>query len=165
MSEPFLGEIKLVSFNFPPKGWAFCNGQTLSIQQNQALFALLGTYYGGDGIRTFQLPNLQAASPIHQGNGYSLGQIGGEYQHTLVTTEIPSHNHNAQGVSTNASSPSATGNTWPVCTQNAYATAANTTMLPATVSLAGGSQPHPNMPPYLVLSFIIALQGIFPSQN
>jgi len=165
MSEQYLGEIKLVSFNFPPKGWAFCNGQVMAISQNQALFALLGTYYGGDGIRTFQLPNLQAAMPIHQGNGYSLGQMGGESAHTLVTTEIPSHNHNAQGVSTNATSAAATGNTWPVCTQNAYGTAANTTMLPGTVSLAGGSQPHPNMPPYLVLSFIIALQGIFPSQN
>ncbi len=165
MSTPYLGEIRIVSFNFPPKGWAFCNGQTLAINQNQALFALLGTTYGGNGQTTFQLPNLQASMPVHQGNGFNLGQLGGESQHTLIASEMPSHNHAAQGVSTTASSASATGNAWATTAQNAYAATANTTMLPAALATAGGGQPHPNMPPYLVLNFIIALEGIFPSQN
>lgn len=165
MSQPFLGEMRMVSFNFPPKGWAFCNGQILAIAQNQPLFALLGTTYGGDGVRTFQLPNLQASMPIHTGNGFTLGQVGGEAQHTLVTGEMPAHVHTAQGVSTTASSPSATSNTWASATQNPYAASPNTTMGSNALSTTGGSQPHPNLPPYLVLNFIIALQGIFPSQN
>jgi microcystin-dependent protein len=165
MSTPFLGEIKIVSFGFAPKGWAFCNGQTLPINQNQALFSLLGTFYGGNGTSTFQLPNLQASMPIHLGNGFSQGQIGGEVNHTLITNEIPLHTHTAQGVGSNASSSSATGNTWAVTEEDAYAATPNTSMSPAAAASAGGSQPHPNMPPYLVLNFVIALQGIFPSRN
>jgi len=165
MATPYLGEIRIVSFNFPPKGWALCNGQTLAINQNQALFALLGTTYGGNGQTTFQLPNLQAGMPVHQGNGFAQGQTGGESNHTLVTAEMPSHNHVAQGVSTNSSNPSATGNTWAASAENPYAATPNTTMSPNAVSITGGGQPHSNMPPYLVLNFIIALQGIFPSRN
>jgi microcystin-dependent protein len=143
MSEPFLGEIKIISWNFPPKGWSFCNGQLMPINQNQALFSILGTTYGGDGRQTFALPNLQGRSPVHVGNGIALGELGGETSHTLNISEIPAHNHVPVGSSSTA----------------------NTAMNPATVLPAGGSQPHENMPPYLVLNFIIALQGIFPSQN
>lgn len=165
MSTPFLSEIKVVSFNFPPKGWAFCNGQTLPINQNQALFSLLGTTYGGDGIRTFQLPNLQARMPIHMGSEYNLGQAAGETNHTLIQQELPTHNHSAQGISGNATVPEASGNTWAASTHNPYSTTQNTTLSPTALSQTGGSQPHNNMPPYLVLSFIIALQGIFPSRS
>jgi len=165
MATPFLGEIKVVSFNYPPKGWAFCNGQIMSIAQNQALFALLGTTYGGNGIQTFALPNLQASMPVHVGSGFIQGQAGGEANHTLISGEMPLHTHQAQGVSTTASSPSATSNTWATATQNPYGTTPNTTLGPTALSSAGGSQPHPNMPPYLVLNFVIALTGIFPSRN
>jgi microcystin-dependent protein len=165
MSEPFLGEIKIVSFNFAPKGWALCNGQLLAINQNQALFSLLGTTYGGNGTTTFQLPNLQASMPVHLGNGFVQGQIGGQANVTLITSQLPAHTHAAQGVASNATSASATGNAWAVTAQNAYAASPNTTMAPAAAASAGGGQPHPNMPPYLVLNFVIALAGIFPSRN
>jgi microcystin-dependent protein len=165
MATPYLAEIKVVSFNFAPKGWAFCNGQTLPINQNQALFSLLGITYGGDGIRTFQLPNLQARMPIHQGTNYPIGSLGGESSHTLILTEMAAHNHGAVGVSTNASTDVATGNIWAASSHNPYAASPNTTLIPTTLGQTGGGQPHDNMTPYLVLNFIIALQGIFPSRN
>jgi microcystin-dependent protein len=165
MSEPFLAEIRVVSFGFAPKGWALCDGQTLAINQNQALFALLGTTYGGDGRTTFQLPNLQARMPIHQGSGYDMGNLGGQSSHTLVTPEMPMHNHGAVGVSTTASTDVATGNSWAASQQNPYAASPNTSLAPSALGQTGGSQPHDNMAPYLVLNFIIALQGIFPSRN
>ncbi len=165
MGTPYLAEIRVVSFNFPPKGWALCNGQTLAINQNQPLFSLLGTTYGGDGIRTFNLPNLQGSMPVNVGPGFVQGQVGGEANHTLINGEMPTHTHQAQGVSTTASSPSASGNTWAAATQNPYSATPNTTLGPTALSSAGGSQPHPNMPPYLVLNFIIALNGIYPSRN
>jgi microcystin-dependent protein len=165
MATPFLGEIKIVSFNFPPKGWAFCNGQLLPINQNQALFSLLGTMYGGDGRVTFALPNLQSRTPIHFGGGFVQGELGGEQAHTLIMSEMPQHTHQAQGSSVNPTLPGATGNVWCANATASYAATPNTTMMPAAVTNMGGSQPHDNMTPYLVLNFCIALQGIFPSQN
>ena len=165
MSEPFLGEIKIISWNFPPKGWAFCNGQLLPINQNQALFSILGTTYGGNGQTTFGLPNLQGRSPVHVGNGITLGQQAGETSHTLSISELPAHNHVPTGSSNSPSAPGPGGNLWAANPNNAYAGAPNTAMNPACITVTGGSQPHENMSPYLVLNFIIALQGIFPSQN
>jgi microcystin-dependent protein len=165
MSMPFLGEVRMFSFGFAPKGWAMCNGQLLPINQNQALFSLLGTVYGGDGITTFQLPNLQASMPIHEGNGFALGARSGESTHVLIESEIPAHNHLAQGVSTTASLPSATGAAWAASTMNPYATTSDAAMAPNTVTGGGGGQPHDNMPPYLTLNICISLTGIFPSRN
>lgn len=165
MAEPFLSEIRMMSFNFPPKGWALCNGQILPINQNQALFSLLGTTYGGDGRTNFALPNLQGRVPVHVGQGHNLGQASGEPSHTLLTSEMPSHQHTFQGTTNNADNAAVTGNLMAT-SANLYTAAANlTTLDPSTVANAGGSQPHENMQPYLTISFCIALQGIFPSQN
>jgi|ERR1044072_746735 microcystin-dependent protein len=165
MSEPFLSEIKIVSFNFPPKGWALCNGQSLPINQNQALFALLGTTYGGNGQTTFNLPNLRGRAPVHEGNGHTLGEAAGSTSVTVNIQQMPTHNHVLNVSPTNADTPVPSGNFFGGA-NNAYAPIGNlTTLAPATVSNVGGSQPHNNMMPYLVLNFIIALQGIFPSQN
>ena len=163
MSEPFLGEIKIISWNFPPKGWAFCNGQLLPINQNQALFSILGTTYGGDGRVNFALPNLQGRSPVHVGNGISLGELGGQTAHTLNISELPTHNHVPNANSGAATVGTIAGNFWS--STGKYAPASNNGMNPACILPTGGSQPHENMSPYLVLNFIIALQGIFPSQN
>ena len=165
MSEPFLGEIKIISWNFPPKGWTFCNGQLLPINQNQALFSILGTTYGGDGRQTFGLPNLQGRTPFHVGNGIVLGEMGGETSHTLNISELPAHNHVPVGTSVQASLTTPVGNLWALDGNNPFNTTSNSAMNPACIAAAGGSQPHENMSPYLVLNFIIALQGIFPSQN
>src|SRR5205085_92638 len=166
MSEPFLGEIKIISWNFPPKGWTFCNGQLLPINQNQALFSILGTTYGGDGRVNFGLPNLQGRSPVHVGNGISLGEVGGETSHTLNISELPAHNHLPSGSSSPPNQASPSGNLWAAGNAKVFAPATdNSTMNPQCILPVGGSQPHENMSPYLVLNFIIALQGIFPSQN
>ncbi len=165
MSTPYLAEIRIFSFNFPPKGWAFCNGQLLPINQNQALFSLLGTTYGGDGVTNFKLPNLQASAPIHFGAGFALGQFGGEASHTLVSSELPMHTHPVVASSNVADQGSPQNNYWAVESSNAYSGNADSTMAPQSLSMIGGSQPHDNMPPYLTLSFCIALTGIFPSQN
>jgi microcystin-dependent protein len=165
MSDPFLGEIKVISFNFPPRGWAFCNGQLLQINQNQALFAILGTTYGGDGRVTFALPNFQGRMPIHQGQGFTLGQRGGEVAHTLIISEMPAHNHPAMAAPT-ATGASPSGTVWaPADGALEYYASPNTTMSPTAIANSGGSQPHQNEAPYLVLNFIIALQGIFPSRT
>lgn len=165
MSEPFLGEIKIISWNFPPKGWTFCNGQLLPINQNQALFSILGTTFGGDGRQTFGLPNLQGRCPIHVGDGIVLGELGGETTHTLNISEIPAHNHVPVGSQTTANQASALGNLWGSAGNNPFTPTPANAMNPACVTVVGGNQPHENMSPYLVLNFVIALQGIFPSPN
>jgi microcystin-dependent protein len=161
---PFLGEVKLMSFAFAPRGWAACNGQLLPINQNQALFSLLGTYYGGDGRTTFALPNLQGRTPIH-GGLQSVGTSGGEQRHALTIAEGPAHAHVAQGTPTQADSSTADGNYLGVV-KSLYTPPANLTALhPSSVGSVGGGQPHENMQPYLTLTFCIALQGDFPSRN
>jgi microcystin-dependent protein len=166
MAEPFLSEIRIFSFDFPPKGWAFCNGQFLPINQNQALFALLGTTYGGNGQTTFALPNLKGRLPIHTGNGHTLGEAAGSSAVTINQQTMPQHIHFMQGTTAAAVGDDATNNVLAQAGLNAYAPPAGlTAMGPASVTNVGGSQPHSNMMPYLVLNFCIALQGIFPSQN
>jgi microcystin-dependent protein len=166
MSEPFLSEIKLVSFNFPPKGWALCNGQFLPINQNQALFALLGTTYGGNGQTTFALPNLRGRVPIHMGNGHALGEAAGSTSVTVNIQQLPTHIHLVQATNNAATLDDPTGNVLGQAGGFLYAAFQSAgTMGPQMVTSVGGSQPHNNMMPYLVLNFIIALQGIFPSQN
>jgi microcystin-dependent protein len=168
MSEPFIGEIKIMSFNFPPKGWAMCNGQLLPINQNQALFSLLGTTYGGDGRVNFGLPNLQGRTPIHMGNGHTLGERGGEQAHTLSISELPTHTHtaNAANVPATANAPSNTPMIAQSVGANMYGAASNLgSMSKQALANVGGSQAHLNMQPFVTLSFCIALQGIFPSQT
>jgi microcystin-dependent protein len=166
MSAPYVGEIKIVAFNFPPKGWAFCDGQTMSIQQNAALFSLLGTSYGGNGTQTFALPNLQGQVPIHMSGNFPQGAVGGELAHTLLTPEMPMHNHQLNAISGAASQTDPTNGLLAATTDPLYQSSSNLVgMNPQSVTPMGGSQPHNNMQPYLVLSFVIALQGIYPSRN
>ncbi len=164
MAEPFLGEIRIFSFQQAPVGWAQCNGQLLPINQNQALFALLGTTYGGNGQTTFALPDLRGRAPVHVGGGAGTqGAASGEEAHTLTISEMATHQHLASASNANADQPIPS---ILASANNAYTSAANlTTLLPQTISNAGGSQPHVNMQPYLVLNCCIALQGIFPSRN
>lgn len=181
MSEPFLAEIKIVSFNFPPKGWALCNGQFLPINQNQALFALLGTTYGGNGQTNFALPNLRGRVPIHMGTGHTLGEAAGSTAVTVNAQQLPAHTHQmrakgGQATLVGGALPTPVGTkslaqgaaaSNPVANVNAYSTQATglTALNAGSISNAGGSQPHNNMMPYLTLNFVIALQGIFPSRN
>lgn len=172
MAEPFLSEIRLMSFVFAPKGWTLCNGQLLPINQNQALFSLLGTTFGGDGRVNFALPDLRGRTPIHVGSGHTLGERGGEQAHTLSIAELPTHTHVLNGNSANASgfdpntmvlAKGAASNGNPI---NVYTPPQQlTAMSAAAVTNTGGSQAHLNMQPFLTLSFCIALQGIFPSPN
>ena len=172
MAEPFLSEIRIFSFNFPPKGWAFCNGQLLPINQNQALFSLLGTTYGGNGQTNFALPNLRGRAPIHTGNGHTLGEAAGSSAVTLNIQQLPQHLHGLNsnlcigGQVVNATLGDPTSNYWANNGKAQYSTGnPDAAMHPSAVTNVGGSQPHTNMQPYLVLNFCIALQGIFPSQN
>lgn len=172
MADPFLAEIRIMSFGVVPKGWAMCNGQFLPINQNQALFSLLGTTYGGNGQTTFALPNLQGNVPIHTGSGFALGQVSGQQSHTVTIGEMPAHNHflNASSLIGNAVNPRPQNTSGALFAQdpgNCYSGNVVSAVLPspATISNTGGSQPHTNMQPFLTLNFCIALQGIFPSQN
>jgi microcystin-dependent protein len=166
MATPFLAEVKIFSFNFPPKGWALCNGQLLPINQNQALFSLLGTTYGGDGRTTFGLPNLQGRVPVHVGDGIALGAIGGEQTHTLNISEMPAHTHAPVGSTTfPPTAATIAGNLWSANSADPFAEAPNAAMNSNCISAVGNSQAHENMSPYLTLNFCIALQGIFPSRS
>jgi microcystin-dependent protein len=184
MAQPFLSQIEAFAFNFPPKGWAFCNGQILPINQNQALFSLLGTTYGGNGQTTFALPNLQGRVPIHFGQGLSgqnfvLGQLAGAEAHALTINEMPQHLHplnvdstagavNKPTTSTVLGLSSGTSSTGQALAINAYSSSTNSpsnTLDSRAISSTGGSQPHENRQPYLTLTYCIALVGIFPSRN
>lgn len=166
MAEPFLSEIRIFSFSFPPKGWALCNGQLLPINQNQALFSLLGTTFGGDGRVNFALPDLRARTPIHVDSGFTLGERGGEMAHTLALNELPTHTHIVSGSSYPGTSNQPQNKVLANNSSNTYANASNLVALQSqSVGTVGGSQAHLNMQPFLTLSFCIALQGIFPSPN
>lgn len=166
MSEPFLGEVRIMGFQFAPRGWAQCDGQILQINQNQALFSLLGTTYGGDGRVTFGLPELRGRTPVHFSNDVRLGERAGEEVHTLTIAEMPTHAHTARATAAAASTGDPTGAFWANAGRTNFTTEApNNSMNPASVLNTGGSQPHNNMPPFLTLNFCIALQGIFPSRN
>ena len=177
MSNPFLAEIRIFTGNFAPKGWAQCDGQLMPISQNTALFSLLGTTYGGDGKSTFALPNLQGCAPMQAGQGpglslRDLGETGGEQTVTLLQTEMPAHSHGAQCDNGNGDQPAPPGNVWAIAgarraTVNQYAPtgANNVQMNPFGLSITGGNLPHNNMMPYLVLTFIIAMQGVFPPRS
>jgi microcystin-dependent protein len=167
MAEPFLAEIRIMSFSFAPKGWALCNGQLLPINQNQALFSLLGTTFGGDGRVNFALPNLQGRAPIHVGSGHTLGEQGGEQAHTLSIAELPTHTHvlNASATDADNDTPDPALVLGKAALDLYRAPTGLAVMEPAIVANVGGSQAHLNMQPFLTLTFCIALQGIFPSPN
>jgi microcystin-dependent protein len=160
-----MAELMLISWNYAPRGWAFCNGQFLPINQNQALFSLLGTTYGGNGQTTFALPDLRGRVPMHFGNGFTQGEAGGQEVHTITQSEMPAHNHFVSATSSDANTP-VPNNALLAGANNQYWDAVSlTTLDPGSVTNVGGSQAHENRQPYLVLNWVIALQGIFPSRN
>ena len=172
MSDPFVGEIRMVGFNFAPVGWAFCDGQLVPISENDVLFTLIGTTYGGDGQQTFALPDLRSRIPIHAGQGSGLpsnrvlGQTGGTESVTLTTQQIPVHNHPAQAKTESGNQGNPGNGVWASSGQSVYGTGAGSLAMKSTIiANSGGNQPHDNMMPYLTVSFIISLYGIFPSQN
>jgi microcystin-dependent protein len=166
LADPFVGEIRMFGGNFAPVGWALCNGQILPIAENQALFTLIGTTYGGDGQTTFQLPDLRCRLPMHQGPGVTLGQAGGSETVTLTVSELPGHGHPTAASSGGGNQGGPGGAVWAAAPAKIYAGGpANTPMYPLAVAMAGGSQPHDNMSPFLGVNFIISLSGIFPSQG
>jgi microcystin-dependent protein len=165
MAQPYVGEVRMFAGNFAPAGWMFCEGQLLPISENETLFNLIGTTYGGDGESTFALPDLRGRIPIHQGNGFILAETGGAEEITLTVSQIPSHSHPLLATTTVASDASPNGNLGgQTSTFDFYQTSpANTPMAPQSISSVGGSQPHTNFQPYLCVNFIISLFGIFPS--
>ena len=166
MSQPFVGEIRMAGFNFPPAGWARCDGSLLPIAENDTLFNLIGTTYGGDGQTTFALPDLRGRMPVHAGNGLTLGQVGGVEQVTLTANQIPSHSHAAQAQNSVGNSASPANSVWANSTLNQFtAGPAASAMNAADVGASGGNQPHDNMMPFTAINFIIALFGIYPTQN
>jgi microcystin-dependent protein len=171
MADPFVAEIRIVAFNFAPRGWAFCDGQLLPLSQNTALFSLLGTTYGGNGKSNFALPDFQGRSPMHQGQGpglslRDLGETGGSETVTLLQSEIPNHNHIFNYVGIDGNNPDPTNNLFGGSeSTDAFRNAPDTTLALQELALTGGSQPHNNMQPYLTLNFIIALQGVFPPRT
>jgi microcystin-dependent protein len=163
---PYLGEIKMTAFNFPPKGWAQCNGQLMPINQNQALFSLFGTTYGGNGQTTFALPDLRGAAAMHRGAGFTQGEHGGEEGHTVTLQEMAAHTHALMASTTDGNTQAPSGNVLARNTNNIYGQAQNLTQLnPSSTTNVGGTQPHSNMQPYLCINFIVALIGVFPSRN
>ncbi len=170
MAEPYVGEIRMVGFNFTPVGWAFCDGQLLSISQNSTLFQLIGTTYGGDGVNTFGLPNLQSRFPVHQGtdpdgNSYRLGFATGTESETLTTSQIPLHTHSLEAAASAGTETSPSGAVWAESALEQFSTLTPTGSMGATLGQTGGSQPHNNMSPFLAINYIISLFGIFPTQN
>ena len=171
MSDQYIGEIRMFGGNFAPSGWALCNGQLLNISQNTALFAIIGTFYGGNGVNTFALPNMQSRVPVHQGQGpglspYVIGELGGVENVTLLTQQMPAHGHGLNAVGGNAGTDQPSNGLLAKAAAQVYSTAAhNTTMSPSMIAPSGGNQPHENIQPYLCVTFIIALVGIFPSRN
>ena len=164
MGTPYLAEIRMTSFNFAPRGWALCDGQILPINQNQALFSLLGTTYGGNGQTSFALPDLRGRTPLHTGAGVTLGERAGEEVHTLLVGEVPAHSHSVNAAAAGTSANPA-GALWADAGKQAYGAGAPVALAAQSVDATGGSQPHQNMPPFLVVSFVIALQGIYPSRS
>lgn len=167
MAEPYVGEIRVFGGNFAPEGWALCDGRTLAISTNEALYALIGTSYGGDGQSTFALPDLRGRVPIHTGPGYTLGQVGGTETVTLTSQNLPVHSHTPSASAANATSADPTGRVWATnndyrCYSNATP---NTSFAPSAIGSAGGSEPHDNMMPFLTVSYIIALEGVYPNFN
>ncbi|MBO6551427.1 MAG: phage tail protein [Roseitalea sp.] len=172
MSEPFLAEVRIMAFNFPPRGWAFCDGQILPINQNQSLYSLLGTTYGGDGRTSFALPDLRGRTPIHVGrsNGgqfHTEGQKSGEETHALAANEMPQHTHNVEASSTDGNSINTTGAVLAREVGGPYSASASNlaNLRSGTIANVGGGQSHENMQPYIAVNFCIALQGLFPSRN
>jgi microcystin-dependent protein len=166
MSQPYVGEIRMFAGNFAPAGWMFCSGQLLPISENETLFNLIGTTYGGDGQSTFALPDLRGRIPLHFGNGFTLAETGGVETVTLTVSQIPAHNHGAGSNTGNGTQAGAANGVWAASSLNQFsATAPNTPMAPNVVGSTGGSQPHDNFQPYLCVDFIISLFGIYPSQT
>ncbi len=166
MAEAFLSEIRIFSFSFAPKGWAFCDGTLLQKAQNEALFSLIGTYYGGNGVTTFALPDLRGRIPLHHDNAFAIGGAAGQETHSLSWQEMPLHLHSAHGQSGQANQTSPVGNTWGSSDLGPYSkTALATPLHQGSISVTGNNKPHPNVPPYLVLNFCICLNGLYPSKT
>ena len=168
MSEPFLAEVRPVGFSFAPRGWAFCDGQILPINQNQSLYSLLGATYGGDGRTSFALPDMRGRTPIHRTDGYEIGQSGGSETVTLSVGEIPPHTHTVNAISTESDGRAISSTEMLADSNKPFYAESNSSSSPlhaGTISFSGGGASHENMQPYLAINYCIALQGLFPSRN